>query len=205
MNSMKLYFSRLFYPIAIFWWVTWSKVYRWLWKRDHDFWIELDSNLSLVDAEEKMALLKWSPDTGKELWDACGPPHWVQYVLRQIQEGNTQPMGSLDCDDFAAWCCKVLDKKYLPCILSVSWVSSSTEILGHAVCLCKRKDGMLFHMGNWGTVHSFPHLKDLCSDMLRRVHGKEIIGWSLIDADLKVITWGRGMPTEYTYLESIFK
>ncbi len=205
MTGVKLYLSKLFYPIAIFWWVTWSKLYRLLWQRDHAFWLELDSNLSISEAEEKIALVRWQPDTGKELWDACGSPNWVQYVIRQLQEGDIQPTGSLDCDDFAVWCCNVLDKKYMPCILSVSWLSGSGEILGHAVCLCKRKDGLLFHMGNWGTIHGFLHLKSLCNDMLKRAKGKELLGWSLIDADLKIIDWGRGAPTEHTYLGAIFK
>ena len=46
MDAIKIYLSKLFYRVAIFWWVTWSKVYRWVWQEELKCEVSLDKNLS---------------------------------------------------------------------------------------------------------------------------------------------------------------
>jgi hypothetical protein len=192
-NKTKLFFARLFYPVAIFWWPRWSKVYRFLFQRKYKN-IVLQTGLSYSEANEKVNTLNWRPDKARELWDSCSSPQWVQYCIDTKVLTGVQPEGPLDCDDFAVWLANVVDPIYEPRILSFSWANKRYKLKGHAVCVCRLKNGKLIHIGNWGISKIFNNLTDLCEDMLTKSDNKYPIGWALFNKRLCKLSYGRNLP-----------
>ena len=88
----------------------------------------------------------------------------------------------------------VLSQKYAPYMLTVSWISPTKEILGHALCIGRNKDGRLFHLGNWGYRPGFANFKDLCLDVARSGGANGPLAWAILDKDLNMMTWGKGTP-----------
>ena len=72
-NKIKLVLAKFFYPVAIWYWPKWSKIYRWLWQKEYSG-VKLDQNLPYVQANDKVNILKWQKDGAWALWDACGSP-----------------------------------------------------------------------------------------------------------------------------------
>ena len=194
-NKIKLALAKFFYPVAIWYWPKWSKIYRWLWQGTYKE-VKLDSNLSYVQANEKVNRLKWQKDGAWALGDACGSPNWVQYCLNRVTAKMSQPEGYLDCDDFSVWCANVVDPKYDPRIFTFSWMDKDGKLKGHAMCLVRQKDGRVCHIGNWHLYGPYSSLREACSVILTKTGSFEPIGWALYTKDLKKIQCGRGMPSK---------
>jgi len=194
-NKIKLALAKFFYPVSVWYWPKWSRIYRWLWQGTYKE-VKLDSNLSYVQANEKVNRLKWQKDGAWALGDACGSPHWVQYCLNKVTAKIPQPEGYLDCDDFSAWCANVVDPKYDPRIFTFSWMDKDGKLKGHAMCLVRQKDGRVCHIGNWHLYGPYSSLREACSVILTKTGSFEPIGWALYTKDLKKIQCGRGMPSK---------
>jgi len=205
MLKFKIWIMQRFYRVGLWWWKWWSLLYRFLFHRKYKK-IDLDSYLTPFEVQTKLDKLTWTKDGTRELWDSCGSPHWVQYVLGEIKKTNSQPEGALDCDDFTSWAAAVIEPGYNPRIFSFTWVGRTFDtrpgnlaqikkIQGHAMCLLVRKDtGQLLHVGNWGVSSSCNDLHSLCLDIMTRANGTQAIGWALMDKKLNVLDYGTGMP-----------
>lgn len=180
------------YRVILRWWVGWSRTYRFLFQRKY-LKFSLDEALPLKDVEEAMGLLTWKPDSFKELFDACGSPHWVQYCLQELRQGRKQPVGALDCDDHAVWAGTVLESRYKPELFSCVWANSDGKIAGHVVCLCYHA-GKVFHLGNWGKSRRYRSLQSMTRHMLDMVGAQKAIGWCTFSPDMTVKEWGLGLP-----------
>lgn len=191
----KIGVSKKLFLFAFIWWRNWSKVYRRLHHKRYNY-VTLERELSLTKVQEKLAKLKYTPDGLKELWDACGSPKRVQYILDEMAKGRPQPLGAMDCDDFSCWAANVIDRNFHPRILCFSWVDPETcEIRSHAVCLLRQPDGRLFHISNWGTSKPLNNLREVCVNMLNKSNSEESIGWCLMRKDMAIIEWGLELPS----------
>ena len=189
--DIRVFFVKHFYGLALTWWKLWSRAYR---KFDGYSEVLLPKAYDPQTVGSLLSALQWTPDGGKELWDVCRSPNWVEFCLTRMELGYPQPPGALDCDEFAVWSAHVLSQKYTPYMLTVSWVSPTREILGHALCIGRNKDGKLFHLGNWGYRPGFSSLKDLCLDVAKSGGASEPVAWAILDKDLNMMTWGKGTP-----------
>ena len=185
---VKIWFARVFYVVAIYWWCLWSRAYRVLFQRDYRQTTFLDSHLTAKEACEKMGLLTWTRDGARELWDSVGDPGWIQYAINRLEKGHPQPKGALDCDDFSVWASNVLSDEYKPVIWVFSWMSGG-KLSGHAMCWCSGSEGKYFHIGNWGMSREFNSLREACEYILFRNDDAVPVGWSLLTKDLWPITW----------------
>lgn len=192
---IKINLSKRFLVFGFLWWKNWSHIYRKLYHTPYDG-VFLDKGLSLTEIQSSMATLNWSPDSAKELWDACGSPKRVQYVLNEISLGKNQPLGALDCDDFSIWAAHTIDRNFYPRIFCFAWVEKDTcRIKAHTVCLLHQKDGRIFHVGNWGTSKPFRNLREVCQDIMNKKQTEESIGWCLLDKNLSILKQGIEMPS----------
>ena len=192
---MKIKLIKAFHKIGYLWWSYWSRAYRVLYHTKYNK-VELAKNLPLTEVEESLKKLRWSPDTWKELWDACGSPNRVQNELNELAAGKRWPYLQMDCDDFSVWAANVIDKNFYARIYTFSWLSKDDEIQGHAMCLCRNSDGRIFHMGNWGTSAPYSNLKEVCESILAARQAKEALCWGLFDKDLNLLDSGPGLPDE---------
>lgn len=167
-------------------------MYRALWHKKYRKSHDVAPYLTTEEATEKMKLLTWTKDSVKELWDSVGDPCWVQHAIAEIELGNKQPEGSLDCDDFSVWAANSVLDKYDPVIWIFSWVSDN-KLMGHAMCLC-HLDGEYFHIGNWGPSRNFSCLREACEDILTKYDDSSPIGWALLTKNIWPIAWGTGLP-----------
>jgi hypothetical protein len=191
----KIKLSKKFLVFGFLWWKSWSYGYR---KLYHEMYknLQIDKGLTLTGIQSRIDTLHWTPDGFKELWDACGSPKRVQYILDQIALGKPQPMGALDCDDFSIWAAHAIDRNFYPRILCFAWVEKETcSIKGHTVCLLRQEDGRVFHIGNWGTSTPFKNLREVCLNMMNKKHAEESIGWCLLDKNLSMLKWGVELPS----------
>ena len=178
---------------ALWLWVQWSFVYRWLYHRKYKKLAPMPLGLPLAEVEALLDKLTWKPDSFREMWDSCGSPHRVQYVLNEINAGRPQPEGALDCDDHSVWAANVLAGSFSPKLLTVVWITKEGTVAGHCVCLCSTPGG-LFYIGNWPKSQLLSNLHDVTKDIILRARATEIIGWSVLSKEMKVQAWGRGMP-----------
>lgn len=190
---MKVWMIKKFYKVGYIWWSYWSRVYQWIYNRKYRS-ISLDADLALTDVQHKLASLRWRADEAKELWDACGGPHKVQYILNTMSEGNIQPAGPLDCDDFSSWAANTIKSSFYPRIFTFSWLDEKRSVKGHAMCLLRQKDGKLFHVGNWGTSQPYNNLREACEDILKIKNTNEAVCWGLFDKNLNLLISGPGLP-----------
>jgi hypothetical protein len=195
MSKLKLTLAKLFYPVALYWWPFWSGIYRWLYHRKYRD-VTLDICLTPQQATEKMEKLTWSRDDARALWDAVGSPRWVQHCLNILNKAGKQPAGPLDCDDYSVWAASCIHPKFDPKIFTFSWLSHRGELKGHAVCWTRNKDGRFFHVGNWGIRGPYANLREVCSVMLTLNNSNTPIGWALYNKELKLINWGRELPSK---------
>lgn len=197
-----LAFELRLYPI-------WSKIYQWFWHRQLSnpksaSYVPLDENLGVVEAQNYMDLVEWQADGPRELWDAFGSPHWFQHVLNEVRSLREQPEGANDCDEFAIWAANVLDEKYRPRILTVTWVRAlkndkgkyRLRIGGHNVCIVKidkPEGGVEYrHLGNWGLSHAYDSSYEVVADIARRALGRnEVVRWALWEKDLSLLQTSR--------------
>lgn len=193
MIKFKVWGAKTFYRVMLWWWGVWSAIYRFFYHRKYRK-VPLSQDLSAMAASQLMRRLKWTKDGAKELGDAVSSPHWVQHVVNQVAIQRPQPKGPLDCDDFAIWAAHVMREEYNAKIFTFAWLGEDDKIHGHAVCLCNYGKASMFHVGNWGQIMGLRTLEDVCTDMLRRAHGKEALAWGLLTKDLKVEAWGKGLP-----------
>jgi len=176
-------FYYLFHKLRIY--TFWSHIYRFLYHRRYKN-IPLDSNLTPVETLKKLQRLKWSKDRFKELFDAFGSPHWVQYCINQTGLGNPQPSGALDCDEFSIWSAWVLKAEFKPVILNVNW-HDADGFDGHNVCLFEIL-GKYRHIGNWGLSESYTSRKNLIEEIVSKATGDQgkLIGWAVYTKNLKL-------------------
>ena len=195
LTKLKIKLTTFFYPFVFGWWRTWSRVYRFLFNRKYKN-VVVPRNLSYIRADEEMRKLKWSADKLLQLWDVVGGPRWVQHCMNRINEGHPQPIGALDCDEYACWAAHAIHPKYMPLLFCFCWYDTRDDkIHGHAMCWVKNKDGKYFHLGNWGMRGPYTNLNDACLEIMNYCGaGSKPIGWALLDKDLKVQTKGRGLP-----------
>ena len=195
LTKLKIKLTTFFYPFAFGWWRTWSRVYRFLFNRKYNDVI-VPRNLSYIRADEEMRKLKWSADKLLQLWDVVGSPRWVQHCMNRINEGHSQPVGALDCDEYSCWAAHAIHPKYMPLIFCFCWYDTRDDkIHGHAMCWVKNKDGKYFHLGNWGMRGPYTNLNDACLEIMNYCGaGSKPIGWALLDKDLKAQAKGRGLP-----------
>jgi len=202
MLKFKVWTMQRFYRVGLWWWKWWSMLYRWLYHRKYSKTL-LTGDLTPAEIQGDLDLVTWTKDGTRELWDSCGSPHWVQYVIDDIKAGKPQPKGALDCDDFTSWACAVVDENYEPRVFSFTWVgqtfdedgTSKHKIQGHAMCLLKQKESdQLFHIGNWGLSTSGSDLQKLCVDIMTRANASLAIGWALMDTKLNVLEYGTKLP-----------
>jgi len=195
MYKLKLFLTKLFYPVALFWWPTWSKIYRRLYHRKYKDVI-LDICQSPQQAMEEMQKLKWAPDNSRALWDAIGDARWVQHCINTVDQTGKQPKGSLDCDEFAVWAAQCTHPRFDPKIFIYSWITRSGKLKGHAMCWVRTKDGRFFHIGNWGQYGPYRNLREACSVILTLGNGSETVGWAFYDKHLNLRDWGRELPSK---------
>lgn len=191
-DQTKLKIVKFFYPLAVRYWEKWSHLYRFLFERKYRKY-KLEKELSLKIVESNLASLSWKRDGIKQLWDSCGLPNKVQYILNEIKDGKEQPNLALDCDDFSIWAANTITSKYRPRIYTFAWMNDDGKLEGHAMCLCTDINGRIFHIGNWGTSRAFDTLKEMCEDICLRRRATPV-GWSLFTKDLKLIKCGSGLP-----------
>jgi hypothetical protein len=170
-------------------------VYRNIWHKKYKK-IKLFKNLTPAEAQGYVDRLAWQKDGIKEFFDSIGEPGWFQFCLDEVLAGKQQPRGALDCDDFAIWCCNVLDEKYKPLLFSQIWAyknrknKKTLNFSGHSVCVfvMPGRFGVhkkYYHIGNWGLAGPFYTLKELSKDMCREVNATPI-NWCLYDKNLKL-------------------
>lgn len=187
----KLYFGHLIF----FWWRNWSRLYRRLYHKKYKN-NKISENLGLEYVLRCMSFLTWTKDSTKELWDSCGSPHWVQYVLNEIiLHKRAQPRGSLDCDDYSVWAAHALKSDFNPKLLSVCWIDKEGKMRGHVMCLCQHPAlKTWFHIGNWGMSRQFVSLNQMCKNIKKTTQAKCFVGYAVLDKNLKVLKTGKGMP-----------
>jgi hypothetical protein len=181
---------------------TWAKVYRWLRQRKFKT-VKVPQNLSLIEAQKQMNKLKWRKDTWREAWDSVGAPQWVQHCLNQLEMGNGQPDGALDCDDFAAWGCRVIAPEFAPYFFGQGWAPIEDghigfKTTGHAVCVVQDTEtNKLWHCGNWGLVGPFDTLRDVGINISgHHVNRGKPITWCLYKDDMRLVAMGNGLPPQ---------
>ena len=194
-NRLKLKIVRFFYPLSVRYWRCWSHCYRFLFERKYKKY-NLEPGLALKDIESRLATLSWRQDGPKQLWDSCGTPNKVQFILNEIKKGHPQPDLALDCDDFSVWAANVISTIFKSRIYTFAWLTEKGKLEGHAMCLCTDAAGKIFHIGNWGTSKTYNNLKEACEDICTRKKAQPI-GWALFAKDLKLIKCGRGMPNTF--------
>ena len=150
-------------PVCISLWILWSRVYRFIYHRKYKG-IPLPRGLSPDDVATALAKLRWQRDSWKEMFDVCGSPNYVQFCLEQVNSGKEQPVGALDCDDFACWAATVMDEKYLPQIMSVVWVDYNHNVNGHCICVYW-VGSEAYHVGNWGVRGPFLTAEAACASV----------------------------------------
>jgi len=193
LDRSKLWFLRTFFGVALFWWMNWSKVFRAIAHRKYKG-VELETGLAFITVSNRLRNLKWTKDGTAELWDACGSPHWVQYALNEIDSTGTQPKGGLDCDDFSSWAASAADETYDPYLLQAAWLDQDGKPRGHVMCLLHLPNGKVVHIGNWGMSEARDFEEDLIGDVLQQANASELIGWSVMTPDLRLMRKSTKLP-----------
>lgn len=185
---------------------AWARTYRWLRQRRYKH-IELSGPMSPREAQDRMNKVKWQKDTWREAWDSVGAPQWVQHCMNEIELGNPQPEGALDCDDFTSWSVNVIDPAYEPYFFGQGWApivdgKVGFKTTGHAVCVVRMPDsGKLWHCGNWGLIGPFDTLRDVgnhvCGNSAERnIKRGDPLAWCLYTRDMKLVKKGNGLPPQ---------
>ena len=136
----------------------------------------------------------WRADGPRELWDACSPPEYVEWV---IQHGGPY-LG--DCDEFAIYAVATLNKSirqrtisdvglYLASFLTVVWIGADGAFEGHNVCLLTSKapagDLSYSYMDYGPPSTRRPHIVDVVRDVLALyAPGGTCTGYAIQDEDL---------------------
>lgn len=192
---------KLLYTVWVRWllYFAWSKIYRWLYHRKFRK-EEIPVVFSVEELSQRAKTLTWHQDTFKEMLDAIGDPHYVQWVYRQTVETGTQPPGALDCDEFAVWTASMASPvTLLAAVLNVSWVDGLIP-KGHNVALIQNKTtGKFYHTGNWGKHGPFDSFQATVFDIIRLKFGAElpqrIVGWAVFEPKtLRLICSATGAP-----------
>jgi len=188
------------------WWVTWSRVYRWLWCRRYRH--EVLRSRSLVEAQADMNLVAYVGDGWRALGDSVGTArrfvHWVRVAKLRgcMADDPLVPPYDNDCDDHAAYGVGVCDGAVY---LQVAYMRTDMprRMGGHVVCLARRsfdhvgvrppvgwRSGVapLWHIGNWGLHGPFADLEGAVRSVTQ---GRDMIGWALLDGRLRLLAHGR--------------
>lgn len=176
---------KLTYPVAIYYWVIWSRIYRTFNSYDP---IILKTGLTPAKAQDFMSNLPWSPDTWKELWDVCGSPQRFQRDLNVRLRTGMINTGPRDCDDFACWAANVIDAKYSPRMLLVCYLDRQSILpKGHVVCYVEM-DEYGFHVGNWGLKGPFSASYLDVATAVASQKGAELLAFATLTKDLGIET-----------------
>lgn len=186
MTKKELYYkvARLFYPVAIYYWATWSKVLRSLTRLRG---MDLLRGLGPLHAQGLMDQLPWAADRWSDLWDGASDPTKFQRALDIKQTGGYVVDESRDCDDFAGWAACVLDEKYHARIMTVAYQGEATSsISGHVVCLyIDPADNNYYHMGNWGIRGKYPTILSAARGVAHEAKAK-LVGYAVLQKNLDV-------------------
>lgn len=191
MRDIAFYLVSKLYPVAIYYWVMWSRVNRFFTKGMYSK--TLFTRLTPFGAQTFMNELPWSPDRWYDLFDVAGSPHKFQYSLDVRGQTGAVLSTSRDCDDFAGWAAAVIDPAYSPRILAVSYQRAGAVLpSGHVVCAVNEGD-VSFHVGNWGKsdIVAAGDNFALALDVARQCKAR-FVGYALLDKDLRVIEIRRG-------------
>lgn len=191
---MKLRLARFFYRFTLWWSTAWSLIYRFFaqpkWKYRK---VVLESNHNPQSAWRRVKILEYRKDDWTTLRHAINRPEHVQMSLNCKETFGMQPDGPMDCDDYAIWCVSVIEEKWQPYMLCVSWQNSNGSFEGHAVCLIQnRQTGEYHHVGNWGLSYPYSSYKDLISAIMGE--DSKLVGWSIFSKNLRLIKWSTKMP-----------
>jgi len=204
-TRIKIVGAKLVYGFALRHWVLWSRIYRLIYHSKYRG-VVLDKDLPLTRVKHTLNMLEWKPDGLRELFDVCGTPNYVQHIVNvsrdevyrqgpRIKIRSGQPDLPLDCDEFAVWAANVLERNFYPRLFIFSWITQSGELVSHVMCLCRQEDGRLFHIGNWGISAPFQDLRAMCLDIMSKTRASESIGWAILDKDLRLLKWGKELPS----------
>ena len=190
----KIWWVRKCYRLRRWWWATWSHIYIWLFQRKYAH-VPLPTDLTPLEVAAEMRVIKWTKDGTKELGDSIGSAEWFQYLLNVVNETKEQPKGAVDCDNFAMWAYKVLDQKYAPYLLCLSWRDEDGGLHGHCVCGgVGPESGEFFHVGNWGYMGGHASLGALLRATVKRAKGTGIIAWAILNDNLYIEKCGFSFP-----------
>lgn len=188
MNKFKL--AKTFFRVMLWWIVVWSRIYRFFAQPKGKYnKTPLNENLSPFEAWQIIKKIEWREDDWRVLNNVIHRPEYVQSVINTKRVFGYQPDGSMDCDDFAVWCANVIDDKYSPCILMVSYQKPDGTLSGHAVCLVQDMNTKeYYHVGNWGIHGAFQTLGDAVRHIMDQ---SKLIGWAAFSKDLKLLNYGK--------------
>jgi len=175
----------LFYPIAIYYWVTWSKIYRWFHNSAYAG-INIRNDLTPQDAQRLMDTLPWEADSWEQLWDVAGNPEKFQRDLSVKLLTGILATGPRDCDDFAGWAAVAVDKSYKPKIMA-TWYKVPGVLFprGHVVCYVEiNGDG--YHIGNWGMRGPVINSYQAVAYTVAGEKDADLLAFAILDKNLKV-------------------
>ena len=213
------------FGFSIRWYYVWSNLYAFLFLkksvRSRALSTITHSSGGPLKALDEVLKVSYRPDAWRQLWDVCQPPGRVQQYI-----DDPDIDGPMDCDEYARYLASRLDDtEYTPKMLSIMWVNKEDlalgifpKINGHAVCAytCPlERNGVvdidipqIYHIGNWnrrpnGTTldpkhYGFRNLRDLAKDM---IGDNQPLCWAIMDCDLKICTWGTGLPPDWCAIE----
>jgi hypothetical protein len=200
MKHIPLWFWRFWYPVAVYWWVAWSRVHQWqqlrAWQKDHVYVPRLEQLPTLTPQEVAAALARvtYRADGAAELWDAIGHPATIEHLVRWTtthRPDEPPPQRWLDeardCDDFAQWAALRMRPSYAPEMVAVAWVRPDGRPEGHVVCSFVDRDSQLVgHVGNWGLYRNFASAREFVESIYRPTHGNRLVGYAAISLPLSV-------------------
>ena len=213
------------FGFSIRWYQIWSSLYAFLFLKKNVRKRVLStithSSGGPARALDEVLKVPYRSDTWRQLWDVCQPAGRVQQYI-----DDPDIAGPMDCDEYARYLAVRLDDtEYIPKILSIMWVNKEDmsmgvfpKINGHAVCtytcpLERNKSididiPQIYHIGNWnrgsgnnalGPKHyGFRNLRGLAKDI---VGNNQPLCWAVMDCDLKICTWGTGLPPDWCAIE----
>lgn len=177
----------LVYPLAIYYWIAWSRLYRWCHKGVYAG-IVIRSCLTPHGAQRYMDTLPWVPDTWEQLWDVAGNPEKFQKdVILKATLGITS-VGPRDCDDFACWAASAVDALYKPRVLTVCYqIPGKVFPRGHVICYVEI-GGEAYHIGNWGMRGPLATSYEAVARSVATEKKAELLAYAVLDKDLDVLS-----------------
>lgn len=184
-KSFTYWAAWAFYPVAIYYWSLWSRLYRSVTKIRG---LTLLTNLTPSRTQALLDQLPWSPDRWTDLWDVAADPTKFQRSLDTRAETGKVRDESRDCDDFAGWAATVLAETYSPTVVAISYQRRNTaSIAGHVVCIYREpaQDNRYYHMGNWGIRGPFSSEEAAVRSVPSEADAI-LVGYSIMEPSLRI-------------------